>query len=213
MVRRAHSSHQAGRDCRRSSRYRGINAGSRRSFRYTGAVMQTLLVASAVGPDSPGIAFELARAVRESGCSLKDSRMAVLGGEFCAQFLIEGNWSAVAKLEQLLPRAAEKLSMDITLRRTEARPEAHTLIPYSVEVVALERPGIVEEVTEFFACRGIGVEDLYTTCYIAPQTQAPMFTMHMTAGVPAETAIAGLRTEFLELCDDLNIDAVLTAFK
>lgn len=175
--------------------------------------MQTQLVVSAVGPNRPGIVFELARAVRDSDCFLKDSRMAVLSGEFCAQFLICGNWSGVARLEQSLPRVAARLDLELTLRRTASRTDADNLVPYSVEVIALERSGVVVEVTEFFARREIGIEDLYTSCYTAPQTQASMFSLHMTVGVPGDTAIAGLRNEFLEYCDDLNIDAELTAFK
>lgn len=175
--------------------------------------MRTLLVASAVGPDRPGLVFELSKTVRESGCILKDSRMVALGSEFCAQFLIEGNWSAVAKLEQSLPRTAEHLGLSLTLHRTQPRSQENPLIPYSVEVISLERPNVVEDITEFFARRQIGIEDVFTSCYQAVHTHAPMFSVHMTVGVPSDLGIATLRNEFLELCDDLNLDAVLTAFK
>jgi glycine cleavage system transcriptional repressor len=175
--------------------------------------MLTLLVVSAVGADRPGIVFELSKTVRESGCMLKDSRMAVLGSEFSVQFLVTGNWNAVAKLEQSLPRTTARLELELTLRRTQEREHAINLIPYSVEVISMERPGVVEDITEFFARREIGIEDVFTSCFAAPHTQAPMYSVHMTIGVPGETPIATLRNEFLELCDDLNLDAVLTAFK
>ena len=91
--------------------------------------MQTFLVASALGTDRPGIVFEFAHAIRESGCTLRDSRMAVLGSEFCAQFLVCGNWNAVAKAESALPRVAERLELQLVLRRTTMRAEADSLIP------------------------------------------------------------------------------------
>lgn len=175
--------------------------------------MQTYIVVSLTGPDRAGIAFECARLADEAGCQVKDSRMAVLGGEFCAQMLISGNWNAIAKLESSLPRLARDLDLELSVRRTELRTDTDQLIPYGVEVLSLERPGVIREVTEFFAVRQINVEDLYTTCYAAMHTQAPMYSLHMTVGVPADIPIATLRNEFLEMCDELNLDAVLTAFK
>ncbi|NKC16902.1 MAG: glycine cleavage system protein R [Gammaproteobacteria bacterium] len=174
--------------------------------------MQTYLVASAVGQDRPGIVYELTRVVRDAGCSVQDSRMSVLGAQLCAQFLVRGNWSAVAKLEAGLPKAANALGLTIALNRTELRTGAW-FIPYSVEVVALERPGILEEITGFFATRDIGIEDLYSNCFLAAQTGTPMFSVSITIGVPEKTAIAHLRNEFLEFCDELNLDADMSVIK
>jgi glycine cleavage system transcriptional repressor len=35
-----------------------------------------------------------------------------------------------------------------------------------------------------------------------------MFKVNLTIGIPAETHIPGLRGEFLDYCDDLNLDAL-----
>ncbi len=175
--------------------------------------MESYIFVSLAGPDRSGIVYEVARLADDSGCQIKDSRMAVLGGEFCAQMLIAGNWSAIARLESSVPRLARELGMEHVIRRTEPRSDTDRLIPYGVEVLSLERPGVVREVAEFFSRRSINVEDMYTSCYPAPHTNAPMYSLHMTVGVPADTAIATLRNEFLEMCDELNLDAVLTAFK
>ncbi|MBT6276464.1 MAG: glycine cleavage system protein R, partial [Chromatiales bacterium] len=162
--------------------------------------------------DRPGIVHALSKSVCDAGCSMRDSRMALLGGHFCGQFLAQGNWNSIAKLEQSLPRVSTEMGLTVTLNRTELRSETR-LIPYCVEVLALERPGVMEEVTEFFTQREIGVEDLYSSCYAAVQTGAPMFALTMTVGVPGDISIATLRNEFLELCDDLNLDAEMTVFK
>jgi len=37
--------------------------------------------------------------------------------------------------------------------------------------------------------------------------------VHMTLDVPADTHIAGLREEFLDFCDRLNLDAVIEPVK
>lgn len=175
--------------------------------------MQTLIVVSLVGADQHAIVFEISKLTDECGCQIQDSRMAVLGSEFAAQMLIAGNWSSIAKLETGLPRLARTLGLELTVRRTEMRTDTDRIVPYGVEVLSLAREGVVRDVSEFFSRREINIEDIFTSCYAAPHTQAPMYSLHMTVGVPAATPIATLRNEFLELCDELNLDAVMTAFK
>lgn len=174
---------------------------------------ETYLVVSALGKDHPGIVSELSQAILECGGSINDSRMATLGGEFAIVMLLSGNWNAIAKIENALPRLAESLALTIQSRRTEPRTNTTNLIPYGVEVVAIDHPGIVHDVANFFARRSINIEDLYTNTYLAPHTGTPMFSLHMTVGVPADTAIAQLRGEFMDFCDELNIDAMLAPVK
>jgi len=129
--------------------------------------METLLVVSALGRDRPGLVDQLSKMVLDAGCSIRDSRMAVLGGEFAMVLLLAGNWNAVAKLEALLPRLRDSLDLTLQLKRTEPRTGTSNLIPYAVEVVSLDRPGIVHDVANFFAEREINIEDLYTSSYPA----------------------------------------------
>jgi glycine cleavage system transcriptional repressor len=49
--------------------------------------------------------------------------------------------------------------------------------------------------------------------YQAMQTGADMFQAQLTVGIPADTRIAELRDEFMELCDGLNLDAVMDPVK
>ena len=52
--------------------------------------MSDYILLSGVGPDKPGIARSISGAAFTAGCSIEDSRMAVLGGEFAILVLIEG---------------------------------------------------------------------------------------------------------------------------
>ncbi len=175
--------------------------------------METLMVLSAVGPDRPGLVDELTHSIAECGCQVGDSRMTVLGGEFALIMLVTGNWNGIAKLENLVSRLEESLGLKITAKRTQERSEAGKVIPYGVEVVAIDRAGIVSDVANFFARRGINIEDVYTSTYPAPHTQTRMFSLHMTVGLPGEMSIASVRGEFMDFCDDLNLDAVLAPMK
>ena len=152
--------------------------------------MSNLLIISALGKDRPGIVNDLSRAVLDHGCSILDSRMTVLGGEFAVIMMVSGNWSGVAKLEGALPGLEKRLNLTLTSRRTEPRKSTSAAIPYSVEVVALDNPGIVHRLAGFFSSRGINIHDLYTGSYAAAHTGTPMFTLSMTVDVPANIHIA-----------------------
>ena len=86
-------------------------------------------------------------------------------------------------------------------------------MPYAVEVVAVDDLGIVHEMVQFFAARAIGIEDLYSGTYTAAHTGASMFSLHMTIGVPTDISIASLRGEFMEFCDQLNLDSIMEPVK
>ena len=77
----------------------------------------------------------------------------------------------------------------------------------------MDHPGIVHDVANFFSTRKINIEDLYTGSYQAPHTGTPMFSLHMTVGVPGDVSIAALRGEFMDFCDALNLDAMLAPVK
>lgn len=172
--------------------------------------IESQLVVSALGADRPTLVRGLAAAFRDCGCSIKDSRMAVLGSEFAMVLLLAGQWNAIAKAESMLPKLESEFEIGLQSRRTGPRPDSAGLIPYTVEVIALDQPGIVHDVTDFFARREINVEDLISVSYTAPHTGASMFSLHMTVGIPADSAIAAVRGEFMDFCDELNLDAMLT---
>ncbi len=175
--------------------------------------MKNYLVVSALGADRPGLVNELSRAILECDCSIEDSRMTVLGGEFAIVLLAQGNWNTLTKLEMQLKRLEQTLSMTIIAKRTESRTPSGDALPYAVEVVAVNQPGIVHHLASFFASRSINIEDMVTRSYSAPHTGTPMFSVNLAIGIPANTHIAMLREEFLDFCDDLNLDAVLEPIK
>ena len=175
--------------------------------------METHLIITAFGPDRPGLAEAISRAIGDSGCEFGDSRMTVLAGEFAMILQASGNWSAVAKLETALPRVASANGLSIHSTRSEPRNPSGTLVPYAVEVIAVERSGVVSDVSAFFSSRNINIEDLYTSRYAAPHTSTPMFALHLTVGIPSDLSIAMVRGEFMDFCDELNLDAMLAPVK
>ncbi len=165
------------------------------------------IVLTASGEDKIGLVEGLTRRIGESGCNIEESRMAALAGRFALLMRVTGSWDALAKLESRLPAAGEEFGLVIVQQRTRATKADKPLIPYVVEVSALDQPGIVNSLANFFARLRINIESLDTDAYPAPHTGAPMFAVRMTLGIPADAHIATLRGDFLDYCDDHNLDA------
>ncbi len=170
-----------------------------------------LISAFAEHAKSPLVA--IAKRIADSSCVLAESRVAMLGQEVAVLVLAQGPWDAIAKLESALTRLERDEHLRLSFSRTGAKPVQTNLLPYVVEVVAADKPGILYQLAEFFQRRQISIEQLQSTRYRAMQTGADMFSAQITIGIPADTHIAGLRDDFLEFCDGLNLDAIMDPMK
>ncbi len=175
--------------------------------------MEQLLVLSAVGSDRKGVVRDLTRIVLDCGGNILESRMTALAAEFAVLMLISGKWHTLTRLEKELDRLAETSGLEIQLKRTEARGQRDNLLPYAVDVVCLDQPGIVHNLAGFFAARDIEIAELNTRSYAAAHTGAPMFSVQMTVNLPATVHISALREEFMDFCDQLNLDAIMEPVK
>lgn len=167
------------------------------------------LVITANGEDQVGLVERFTDRVLDAGANIEASRMAVLGGQFAILMLVSGPWNALSKLEDLLPGIGEQLGLAIVCMRTRERMLAKPMVPYHIEVVAMDHPGIVNKLSSFFARRSINIEELNTSTYPAAHTGTTMFSVQMTVGIPAETHFSTLRGDFLDYLDDLNLDGTL----
>ena len=175
--------------------------------------MSQLIVLSAIGTDRTGIVQDIAKVVLSCGGNIEESRMTTLGAEFATLMLVSGNWHTLDKLERGLEKLGKDDNLTVTIRKTDARPTKDDRMPYAVDVVSLDTPGIVFSLASFFASRDIEIADVATRRYAAAHTGAPMFAVQMAVNIPSAVNLAQLRDEFLELCDRLNLDAILEPVK
>jgi len=171
--------------------------------------MSNYLVITAVGEDRPGIVNELTKHILECGCNISDSRMTILGGEFAVILMLNGPWNAVAKLEDQLPKLGETLNLTISSKRTEPRAQSGNILSYHVDALSIDQPGIVHKVAEFFSSRDINIESLTTDSYNAAHTGTPMFALSLTVNIPANQSISQLREQYLDFCDEMNMDGIM----
>jgi glycine cleavage system transcriptional repressor len=174
------------------------------------------LVISAIGSDRPGIVNELSQLIVQNNGNIDDSRMTVLGGEFAIILLISANINELDNIEQLLKQQASSFELSIITKQTSNKALSEKVldekkIPYIVEVLAMDNPGIVYKLTDFFSSRKINIQSLQTDRYPAPHTGTQMFAIEIVIAVPQSIIINDLREDFLDLCDDMNLDASIEA--
>jgi glycine cleavage system transcriptional repressor len=175
--------------------------------------MKQLLAISAIGSDRTGMVHDLTRTIADCGGNIIETRMSALGSEFVMSLLISGNWHALAKIETEVNRIGEAGLIAIQIHRTEPRPVRADMLPYSVDVVCLDQTGIVASLSGFFSARGVDIAELDTHSYAAVHTGAPMFSLRLVVNVPSRIHLGVLREEFMDFCDQLNLDAILEPVK
>ena len=175
--------------------------------------MKQYIVVSAIGSDRTGMVYDLTRVILDCGGNITESRMTALGSEFAMAMLVGGNWHTLARLETELKKLGEETNLTVLVRRTEERPARPDVVTYSVDVVSLDQPGIVFNLAGFFSSRGIDIAELSTRSYAAAHTGAPMFSVQLVVHIPSRIHLAALREEFMDMCDHLNLDAILEPVK
>jgi len=171
------------------------------------------MVISAVGGDPTAVVQELTRVIMDCGGNIKESRMGAFGSEFAMLLLVAGNWHTISRMERELNRFASSNGVTMQLKRTEPRRFGKELLPYAVDVVGLDQPGVVHSLSGFFAARKVEIAEVSTRSYAATHTGAPMFSVQMSIHIPGSVNISGLREEFMDFCDQLNVDAILEPVK
>ncbi len=177
------------------------------------ATNENFLLISAFAPHAKSPLVAITKRISDCGCNLAESRVTALGQDVSVLALVQGPWDAIAKLESALTRLERDDAIKLHHYRTGPKAPQSNLLPYIVEVVAADKSGILHQLAEFFGRHEISIEQLQSTRYRAMQTGADMFSAQITVGIPANTHIAGLRDDFLEFCDGLNLDAIMDPMK
>jgi glycine cleavage system transcriptional repressor len=174
------------------------------------------LVITLAGENRPELIMELTRLVKECKCTIMESRMTELENDFAAHMMVEANWNHIVKLEDSLEAFGNRYLLKIQHlrgRESSANEEEPAAIPYSVDIVASDQLENIHELAEFFFNRNIRVIDVSTSRYPAPFSASPLFLAHLIVIIPSQLKIVSLRDDFLEFCDQQNLDAILEPIK
>lgn len=165
----------------------------------------TDLVVTLIGPDRPGLVEAVAEVVASHGGNWLESRMAHLAGKFAGILRIEipGDKSeavlaALAELESRGLKVVGESSGDAS------KPTAGRSL--DLELVGLDRPGIVREISQLLAGSGANVEELATDRTSAPMSGEMLFTANARVRLPSDADLSTLRAALERLASDMTIE-------
>lgn len=166
--------------------------------------MRTLVV-SVIADERAGLVAELASTVAEHGGNWLESQMGRLAGKFAGAVLIEvegeGADGLIAGLRGL---------SDIGVVDVSDASEGETADePVGLHVVGQDQPGIVREVTQALADRGLSIQEFHTSTSDAPMTGDRLFEALAVVGLPSGADLPDLRSALDEVSAELSLDIQL----
>lgn len=170
------------------------------------------LIIQALGHNRAEIMHELVRACTHCGCNILHSKVTVLGSELSIMLFLAGNWGAIAKLEATLPSLEQKLGLSLFSRRTREYTPPGQSMAYSIQITAIDKPGILGGIIDFFYHAHIPTEEISAHTYFT-QVGTRMAALQLKIQIPDKVHLATLREQFLNYCDDHNLDALLEPFR
>ncbi|WP_341326152.1 ACT domain-containing protein [Methylotuvimicrobium sp. KM2] len=171
------------------------------------------LVITVLGKRQPQYIEPILAAVSRCKCSVAEIRSTDLAESTAAYLLIEGNWNHIAKLENLLDTLQKQLKIHIHKARQEKTGAPKSGLPYTLEAMSLDQNDIILSIVNFLAERNIAIEEIKAYRYPAAYIQTPVFSTQLIIIIPSEQRLLQLREDFLDFCDQLNLDAILEPIK
>jgi glycine cleavage system regulatory protein len=165
----------------------------------------TDLVLTLIGPDRPGLVEAIAEVVASHGGNWLESRMAHLAGKFAGILRVEVPPERAASLSAALAELeAQGLKVVGEPSGEVGRPATgRTLV---LELVGLDRPGIVRDISQLLANGGANVEELQTDRSSAPMSGEMLFLAKARVRLPGDADLGTLRTALERLASDLMVE-------
>ena len=166
-------------------------------------------ILTAIGVDRSGLVDEVSQFIYDRGGNIEDSRMVNLRGQFAMMVLVGGDESVIGKIRHEQSRLAETSGLQVEVRPTPAGPAASVAggaLPFRFVGTAVDRTGIVHEISHLLRGLNVNIESLETRLTPAPYTGAPMFELEAVLSVPRATQLSQLRQKLAGCCDEINMD-------
>jgi glycine cleavage system regulatory protein len=165
----------------------------------------TDLVLTLIGPDRPGLVETVAEVVAAHGGNWLESRMAHLAGKFAGILRIE---VSADKAEALQAALAD---LDAHGLKVVGEPCVEGSVATAgrsldLELVGLDRPGIMREISQLLANSGANVEELSTDRTSAPMSGEMLFLAKARVRLPSNADLSTLRAALERLASDLLIE-------
>jgi glycine cleavage system regulatory protein len=166
--------------------------------------MQTHLVLTVIGRDRPGLVSAVSEVIAAVGGNWLDSRMASLGGQFAGMLLVAVAPEKASELiTSLQALEAQGLSLVIATSDTQERPAGRTL---SLDLIGLDRPGIVRDLSRVVAALGVSITDFESEQVSGSFSGEAMFKAKARLTLPDDLPIETLRQAIEAIAHELMVD-------
>lgn len=165
----------------------------------------TNLVLTLIGPDRPGLVEAVADAIAAQGGNWLESRMAHLAGKFAGVLRAEVPDSKTDAVMQALARL-ETRGLKVVAEIAPGAPDEKAQRPMELDLVGLDRPGIVREISQLLAQHGVNVEELSTDRSSAPMSGEMLFRARARVHLPTDADLPRLRAGLERLANDLMVE-------
>jgi glycine cleavage system regulatory protein len=162
------------------------------------------LVLTLIGPDRPGIVDSVSEVVAAHGGNWLESRMAHLAGKFAGVLCVEVADDRAAALEEALGRLEVSGLKVVVERSTPAETVRQRAMV--IELLGVDRPGLVHEISALLAAHGINVEELATDRPAAAHSGDPMFHADIRVVIPDAVDVTAVRLGLERLAGDLMVE-------
>jgi len=167
------------------------------------------LVVTLIGRDRPGLVEAVAETVVAHGGNWLESRMIHLAGKFAGILRVE----VPPERRQALVGALDALvatGLKIVTETGEAAPGAEDVPAVGrladLELLGLDRPGLIREVSQLLAEHAVNVEEIVTDRFAAAMTGEMLFRARARVKLPGRIDADRLRAGIARLASDLSVE-------
>jgi glycine cleavage system regulatory protein len=169
------------------------------------------LVLTVIGRDRPGLVSAVSETIAAGGGNWLDTRMASLAGQFAGMLLVA---IAPEKADALAAslRKLETQGLRFVIEKSDApAPTAGRYL--QLELVGLDRPGIIRDISHVLAAQNVSIAELESECVSGSFSGEAMFKakarLTLPDGLPLEDLRQSLEALAQELMVDLSLDDAL----
>ena len=174
--------------------------------------MQTNIVLTLTGPDRVGLVEAVTKLLLNRGGNVETSRMSRLGGAFAILMLVSIPAEQVTHLDQEFAALIAQ-GYKVTVSETEqaqAAPQAGWQ-PYQIDVQGADQEGIIYQVSQMLAQRGINIESADTRTAPAAMSGDPLFSMTALVFVPPTLTGTDWQADLQAVARQMNVDIVVSS--
>lgn len=167
------------------------------------------LVLTVIGDDHAGLVRALSGVVADHGGNWETSRMAQLAGKFAGIVMVTIADDRTNDLIRALEPLAAQGLLDITAKLSTPSQPPPMATRLTLELVGLDQPGIVREISDALASRDVNIEELETETSNAPMDGGTLFRARAVLVLPHGVSTNDLTDVLEDLASQLMVDIEL----